>query len=92
MALLVKDINCRQAVSLIGDYLEGQLSRRDRRRLEAHLDACDACSAYLEQMRVTIAVTGRVEPEDLSPAALDALLDVFDNFQRERGQDSGDVG
>ena len=92
MVLLVKDINCRQAVSLIGDYLEGQLSRRDRRRLESHLAACDACSAYLEQMRVTITLTGRVEPEDLSPAALDALLEVFDNFQRERGQESGDVG
>jgi anti-sigma factor RsiW len=93
VALLVKDINCRQAVRLIGDYLEGKLPRRDRRRLEAHLANCDACSAYLEQMRATIAVTGAVGPEDLSPAALDALLEVFDNFQRERGEhDPHDAG
>ena len=82
--MLVKDINCRQAVSLIGDYLEGKLSRRDQRRLEHHLRGCDACSAYLDQMRATIALAGRVGPEDLSSEALDALLDVFDNFQRER--------
>lgn len=87
MALLVKDINCRQAVGLIGDYLEGALSPRDRRRLEHHLADCGACSAYLDQMRTTILLTGTVGPEDLSSEALDALLEVFDNFQRERGED-----
>lgn len=81
---LVKNINCREAVGLIGDYLEGRLPRRDRRRLERHLAACDACSAYLEQMRVTISLTGQVHPEDLSQEALDDLMGVFDRFQRER--------
>lgn len=86
---LVKDINCHQAVGLIGDYLEGKLPRRDRRRLERHLAGCDACDAYLEQMRVTIALTGSVGPDDLSVDALDALLDVFDNFQRENRENGG---
>ena len=90
MALLIKDINCRQAVGLIGDYLEGNLSYRDRRRLEHHLAGCDGCSAYLDQMRTTIALTGSVGPDDLSSDALDALLEVFDNFQRERGEDPSD--
>ncbi len=80
---LVKDITCVQAVRLIGDYLEGALSRRDRRRLEKHLAACEACSGYLEQMRATIALTGTVGPGDLSEDALDALMEVFDNFRRE---------
>jgi anti-sigma factor RsiW len=84
---LVKSIKCREAVSLIGDYLEGGLARRDRRRLEAHLAVCEACSTYLEQMRVTITVTGTVGPEDLSPEALEAILDVFDNYQRDRRED-----
>ena len=53
---LIKDITCHQAVALVSDYLEGSLSRRDRRRLERHLKDCDACSAYLDQMRVTIAL------------------------------------
>lgn len=88
MALLVRDIDCRHAVSLVGDYLEGNLSRRDHRRLEAHLAQCEPCSIYLEQMRVTIAVTGTVGPEDLSPEALEAMLNVFDNFQRERDEES----
>jgi anti-sigma factor RsiW len=80
---LVKDINCREAVSLVGDYLEGRLPRRERRRLERHLAACDACRAYLEQMGATIALTGQVGPEDLSEKALDDLMDVFERFRRE---------
>jgi hypothetical protein len=42
-------------------------------------------------MRATIALAGRVGPEDLSDDALDALLDVFDNFQRDRGDPGEDT-
>jgi anti-sigma factor RsiW len=52
---------CQQAVELVTDYLEGSLSRRDRRRFEAHLRNCPNCSAYLEQIRATIALAGAVE-------------------------------
>ena len=85
----VKDITCRAAVNLISDYLDGTLRGRDRRRLEHHLAGCDACTAYLAQMREIIALTGRVTPEDLSNDALDALMDVFDHYQH--GRDGGDA-
>ena len=85
--VMVKDITCRHAVGLIGDYLEGRLSRGDRRRLERHLAACDACTTYLEQMRLTIELTGRVESDDLSPEMVDALLDLYDSFWRDKGED-----
>jgi predicted anti-sigma-YlaC factor YlaD len=81
---LIKDITCHQAVALVSDYLEGSLSRRDRRRLERHLKDCDACSAYLDQMRVTIALSGSVGPDDLSPDALSRLVDVFEQYQRDK--------
>ncbi len=77
MRLLTADIECRQAVELVSDYLDGALSRRDRRRLERHLAKCDACSAYLEQIRTTIEVTGKIEPDDLDPEVLDGLVDLF---------------
>ncbi len=91
MARLVRDITCHRAVSLIGDYLEGALPWREHRRLEAHLALCEACNTYLEQMRVTISLAGRVGPDDLSDEALTALLDVFDNFQREREAPTSDT-
>jgi anti-sigma factor RsiW len=77
LSLRRKDIVCQQAVEMITDYLEGVLSRRDRRRLEGHLRACPNCSAYLEQIRLTIRLTGTVEADDLSPQAQADLTDLY---------------
>ena len=63
------EIPCQQIVELVTDYLEGALTRRDRRRFEHHLAGCPHCSAYLAQMRETLALTGRLVPEDLSADA-----------------------
>jgi anti-sigma factor RsiW len=61
------EIPCREVVELVTDYLEGALSRRDRRRFEHHIAGCPDCTAYLEQMRETLRLTGELVPEDLSP-------------------------
>jgi anti-sigma factor RsiW len=87
MRLTAPPLVCREAVELMSDYLEGSLSRRDRRRLEKHLAGCDACSAYLEQMRAVIALSGTVVPEDLEPQAVDDLVEVFRRFREESGED-----
>ena len=75
--LPLKDLRCQEAVELVTDYLEGVLSRRQRRRFEAHLRGCPNCSAYLEQIRAVIAMTGSVTPDDLSPQAQDDLSELY---------------
>ena len=70
-------LSCRHVVELVTDYLEGTLSRRDRRRVERHLAGCDGCSTYVEQMRATLAALGRIPEESLTPDARDALLHAF---------------
>ncbi len=74
---------CRQAVSLMTDYLDGALGQRDRDRLEAHLAGCAHCSEYLAQIRATIAAAGHVEPDDLSPEALDDLVALYRNWRTQ---------
>lgn len=74
---------CQQAIELLTEYLEGTLSRRQRRRLEAHLKACPNCTAYLEQIRITIRLTGAMEPEDLSPRAVDELTELYRRWRDE---------
>lgn len=78
-----RDLVCREAVELATSYLEGALSRRDRRRYEAHLRACPNCSAYLQQIETTIRLTGSIEPEDLAPEARDALIDLYRRWRSE---------
>jgi anti-sigma factor RsiW len=70
-------------VELVTDYLEGTLPRRQRRRFEQHISACDACTIYLAQMRSTIALTGRLGTEDLSPEAERELLDAFRDWRAD---------
>jgi predicted anti-sigma-YlaC factor YlaD len=83
LSLRRRDIVCQQAVELVTDYLEGALSRRERRRFESHLRRCPNCSAYLEQIRITIELTGAVDPEELTP---DAKRDLIDLYQRWRSE------
>jgi anti-sigma factor RsiW len=58
---------CQEMVELITDYLEDALPRAQRRRFERHIAGCEHCAEYLEQMRLTIRLTGRLRAEDLTP-------------------------
>lgn len=62
---LANDISCREIVELVTDYHEGRLSLHDRQRFEEHVVFCDTCASYLDSMRRTIEVTGRLREEDL---------------------------
>lgn len=73
----MRDLTCKEVVELITDYLEGTLSRRDRKRFERHLAVCDGCTAYLEQMRRTIATTRALAEEDLPEAVREELVSAF---------------
>ena len=76
-------LTCRELVELVTDYLEDALPEPDRARFDAHISGCDGCTTYLAQMRRTIALTGRLGEDDLSPAARDDLLSLFRDWKRE---------
>jgi anti-sigma factor RsiW len=71
------DLACQELVELITEYLEGALPDRDRIRLEAHISKCADCRTYLEQMRQTIEVLGRLSERDVTSGVLDELLVAF---------------
>jgi anti-sigma factor RsiW len=83
LSLRRRDLVCEQAVLLVTDYLDGVLSRRDRRRFERHLRACPNCSAYFEQIKMTIALTGTVASDDLSSDAREDLVDLFRRWRAD---------
>jgi anti-sigma factor RsiW len=83
LLLRPKDIACQQAVELVTDYLEGTLSRRDRRRFEFHLRGCPNCSAYLEQIRATIRTAGAIATDELTPEARKDLIDLYRRWKSE---------
>ncbi len=81
-------LTCHEVVDVISDYLDGAMGPDDRRRVEAHLELCDGCRAYLEQMRETIRLTGMLTEEQIPADQRDALLEAFRGWSRSGSSDS----
>jgi anti-sigma factor RsiW len=78
------DLECRELVELVTDYLEDALAPDERVRFERHLSGCDGCTAYLGQLRATLRAAGRLTERSLPDGARDRLLDAFRNWKRWR--------
>jgi anti-sigma factor RsiW len=85
MSLFTREMPCQELVELVTAYFDGTLSRSDRRGFEAHIAACEHCTAYVEQMRLVVAATGRLTEDDIEPAARAELLEAFRGWRDQPG-------
>jgi len=69
-----RPLDCNVLVDLVTDYFDGALDRGTRDAFEAHLTECDGCLNYVEQMRETVRLTGRLRQDDLPDEVRTALL------------------
>ena len=65
--------SCREVVELASEYLEGAMTTEQMTRFELHLNLCDGCSGFVEQVRATVAMA-RVLPEEEIPDDLKGKL------------------
>ena len=77
----VEQLSCRELVELVTDYLEGALAADERARFDEHIGKCHGCGVYLEQMRQTIVVLGRLPEDTLAPEAERELLEAFHGWR-----------
>jgi predicted anti-sigma-YlaC factor YlaD len=72
-------MTCKEAIAVLGDYLEQTLSSGGGRELEEHLRDCAPCRAYLNtyaRTRQVAAGAGRIEmPPELRARLRRFLLD-----------------
>ncbi len=78
-----EELACKELVELVTDYLEGALSPTECARFEAHLMGCDGCTAYLDQMRLTIKTLGQLTEDTIEPQARDELLQLFRDWKQQ---------
>jgi anti-sigma factor RsiW len=76
-----RELACQQAVELVTDYIEGSMSRADRRRFEAHLSSCPHCTAYLAQMRSTIQHIGQLRSQELPTEVREELISLYSQWR-----------
>ena len=60
-------MTCQDVIGLLLEYLESTLDDGIVRQLEAHLEGCEPCRAYLATYRRTIGVTGAAEHVEIPP-------------------------
>jgi anti-sigma factor RsiW len=82
MARAAEHISCQEVVELVTDYLEGALPADEAAVFEQHLNFCDGCVWYVDQLRTTIETLGRVEEEDVPPETRDRLMTAFRDWKR----------
>ncbi len=75
-------LTCKEMVEIVTDYLEGALSPEDRARFEQHLAVCDGCTYYVEQIRETIRLSGKVTEDHIPVAQRERLLEAFRDWNR----------
>jgi predicted anti-sigma-YlaC factor YlaD len=75
-------ITCQEVVELVNDYLEGELHPDEMALFEQHLNFCDGCVLYVDQLRITVATLGTVAEEDVPPEAREQLMSAFRDWKR----------
>jgi predicted anti-sigma-YlaC factor YlaD len=76
------ELNCRGVVEVVTDYLEGTLSPMLAQTVERHLESCEGCRRYVEQMRITVRTVGRLRDEDVPHEIREWLLEAFRELTR----------
>jgi anti-sigma factor RsiW len=78
-------ISCADALELMTDHLDGALAPADAQRMRAHLEGCEACGVYLDQLRETIGLVGETRADEefaVDPQRMDALAELFRDTRR----------
>jgi predicted anti-sigma-YlaC factor YlaD len=75
-------ISCQEVVELVSDYLEQALPADDAALLEQHLNFCDGCVWYVDQVRTTINVVGELRAEDVPEETKAKLMIAFRDWKR----------
>jgi hypothetical protein len=75
-------VTCQEVVELVTDYLERALPAHEASLFEQHLNFCDGCVVYVEQIRATAETVGRVTEDDVPPETRDKLLAAFREWKR----------
>jgi anti-sigma factor RsiW len=84
---MTHEISCKELVDLVTGYMDETITDEARAKFEQHLSECGYCSAYVQQMHMTVKLTNTLsEPEPSKPAP-DELLNIFRQWKQENKPD-----
>ena len=75
-------VTCQEVVELVSDYLDQALPPEEASLFEQHVNFCDGCDWYLDQMRSTVGTVGRLGEQDVPDETREKLLAAFREWKR----------
>ena len=79
---MAEHVTCQEVVELVSDYLDQALPPEVASLFEQHVNFCDGCDWYLDQMRSTVATVGRITERDVPEETREKLLAAFREWKR----------
>ena len=79
---MAEHVSCQEVVELVSDYLDQALPPDEASLFEQHVNFCDGCEWYLDEMRTTITTVGRITEEQVPRDTRDKLLAAFREWKR----------
>lgn len=79
-------ITCADALELMTEFLDRALSPTDQERFRAHLGGCEACAVYLDQLRLTVDITGTLGDQNeyqVNESTMEQLVDIYRSSRDE---------
>jgi predicted anti-sigma-YlaC factor YlaD len=74
-------VTCAEFVRLVSDYIERALTSAETSLVEEHINYCDGCGRYLDQMAQTIHLAGLLRTEQVAPELSEALVESFRSWR-----------
>ena len=82
MAESADHLSCQEVVELVTEYLDESLPADDATLFEQHLNFCEGCVWYVDQLRTTVETVGEIREEHISPDAKERLMGAFRDWRR----------
>jgi anti-sigma factor RsiW len=76
------DYTCQEVVALASEFLDGTMTADQMTAFELHLNFCDGCTSFVEQVRATVATAQRLSPDEIPEEMKAKLLGAFKGWQR----------
>jgi hypothetical protein len=77
MAESSEHITCQELVEVVTDYLEDALSADDAVLVEQHVNFCQGCEWYVDEVRHSVAAGGQLKEDHVPKSTIDVLIAAF---------------
>ncbi len=75
-------VTCQEVVGLVTEYLEGALPADEAALFEQHLNFCEGCVWYVDQIRKTASLAARIREEEVPEETRNKLMTAFRDWKR----------